>query len=187
MPDAVWWEALWPNPTDVLVKVGITPGGRVIDLCCGDGWFTLSLAMMASHVTAIDIDVAQIELARARLSEADVTNCEFYAGDAYEIGRLTPKPVDFVFLANAFHGVPDRTRLAKAVKGVLVPRGKFAIVNWHPLPREQTTVLNAPRGPRTEMRMHYWQTSAQVEDAGLRTLQVVDLPPYHYGVVFEHL
>jgi hypothetical protein len=56
---------------------------------------------------------------------------------------LAPRPVDFVFLANAFHGVPDRLRLAQAVRESLEPAGHFAIVNWHQLPREETTVLES--------------------------------------------
>jgi Methyltransferase domain len=38
-------------------------------------------------------------------------------------------PADFVFMANAFHGVPDRARLAKAAGAALKPDGQFAIVN----------------------------------------------------------
>jgi hypothetical protein len=41
MPDPGWWEALWPDPAGVLAKVGLKPGMDVIDLCSGDGWFTL--------------------------------------------------------------------------------------------------------------------------------------------------
>jgi len=44
MPTAGWWEALWPDPVGVLTKVGIKPGIEVIDLCSGDGWFTLQIA-----------------------------------------------------------------------------------------------------------------------------------------------
>ena len=40
MPDSDWWHALWPNPDAVLRNVGIKPGKRVVDLCCGDGHFT---------------------------------------------------------------------------------------------------------------------------------------------------
>jgi predicted methyltransferase len=41
MPTAGWWEALWPDPAGVLAAVGLRPGMGVIDLCSGDGWFTL--------------------------------------------------------------------------------------------------------------------------------------------------
>jgi hypothetical protein len=44
MPTAGWWEALWPDPAGVLNAVGLRAGMDVIDLCSGDGWFTLHIA-----------------------------------------------------------------------------------------------------------------------------------------------
>ena len=70
MPNAGWWEALWPDPAGVLAAVGVGPGMEVIDLCCGDGWFTLQIAKIARHVVAIDIDPNLLEVARHRLTEA---------------------------------------------------------------------------------------------------------------------
>jgi ubiquinone/menaquinone biosynthesis C-methylase UbiE len=49
----------------------------VVDLCCGDGWFTLQIAKIARHVVAIDIDPHLLEVARHRLTEGGVTNCAF--------------------------------------------------------------------------------------------------------------
>jgi len=158
MPTAGWWEALWPDPARVLTAVGIKPGMEVIDLCSGDGWFTLQIAKIARHVVAIDIDQALLEVARTRLKESGVSTCEFLAVDAYQLASLASRPVDFVFMANALHGVPDRPRLAGAVRDVLKPKGRFAIVNWHQRPREQTTVLGEPRGPKTELRLSPVQT-----------------------------
>ena len=54
MPTAGWWEALWPDPANVLRAVGLKAGMDVIDLCSGDGWFTLQIAKIARHVAAID-------------------------------------------------------------------------------------------------------------------------------------
>src|SRR5215470_20232947 len=113
MPTAGWWEALWPEPAKVVAKVGIRPGIEVIDLCSGDGWFTLQIARIARHVIAIDIDPALLDVARARLTESGVSNCEYRVGNAYHVATLVPQAVDFVFMANAFHGVPDRPRLAR--------------------------------------------------------------------------
>ena len=115
MPDPGWWEALWPDPGGVLVKVGLKPGMDVVDLCSGDGWFTHQIAKIARHVTAIDIDGKLLETARLRLAEYGQSNCTFVEGDAYDIAALVDRAVDFVFLANAFHGVPDKPRLATAV------------------------------------------------------------------------
>src|SRR6516225_2037304 len=85
MPTAGWWEALWPDPAGVLAKVGIRSGMDVIDLCAGDGWFTLQIAKIARRVVGIDIDRSLLDIARHRLAENGVTNCDFIEGDAYEI------------------------------------------------------------------------------------------------------
>ena|SRR5690242_2619765 len=185
MPTAGWWEALWPDPSAVLRLVGLKPGTDVIDLCAGDGWFTLQIAKIANRVVAVDIDPTLLEVARHRLTEGSVTSCEFIAGDAYQLVKLTSRPADFVFMANAFHGVPDRPRLANVVREALKPKGLFAIVNWHPRPREETTILGEPRGPRTDLRLSPKQTISDVEAGNLKSVQLVEIPPYHYGAIFQ--
>src|SRR4029077_8983538 len=122
MPTAGWWEALWPDPAGVLASGGLAHGMDVIDLCAGDGWFTQRIARIASHVTAIDIDRRLLDIACLRLTESGLGNCDYVAGDAYDVARLAPRPADFVFMANAFHGVPDRPRLARAVHAALRPQ-----------------------------------------------------------------
>ena len=184
MPTAGWWEALWPDPAGVLAAVGLRPGMDVIDLCSGDGWFTLQIAKVARHISAIDIDPDLLAVARHRLMESGVTNCDFIAGDAYDTAKLAG-PTDFVFMANAFHGVPDRSRLAQAVANALKAAGQFAIVNWHRRPREETPILGEPRGPKTELRMSPEETIKSVKGRGLKFIKVVDVSPYHYGVVFQ--
>jgi SAM-dependent methyltransferase len=184
MPTAGWWEALWPDPAGVLAAVGVEPDMEVVDLCSGDGWFTLQIAKAARQVIAIDIEPNLLEVARHRLTESGINNYDFVAGDAHDLARLVPGPVDLVFMANAFHGVPDRPRLARAVRATLKPGGLFTIVNWHPRPREQTTVLGEPRGPKTELRLSPEQTSGAVESSGLKLARLVEIPPYHYGAIF---
>jgi len=186
MPDSGWWEALWPDPAKLLGDVGVTPGMDVVDLCCGDGWFTFPLSRIARHVIAIDIDGALLEAAKVRLAErGGAPNCTLVEADAYDIAEVVREPVDHVFLANAFHGVPDKPRLARAVLDVLKPGGLFVIVSWYARPREQTTVLGEPRGPATELRMTPEQTIAAVEPGGLKFRNRVEVSPYHYGAVFE--
>jgi ubiquinone/menaquinone biosynthesis C-methylase UbiE len=185
MPTAGWWEALWPDPAGVLAAVGIKHGMDVIDLCSGDGWFTLQIAKIARRVAAIDIDPNLLDVARHRLAENGVTNCDFVASDAHALADLVLAPVDFVFVANAYHGVSDRPRLARAVRETLKTNGRFAIVNWHQRPREETVILGEPRGPKTELRLSPEQTIKSVEAGGLKFADLVEIPPYHYGAVFE--
>lgn len=186
MPDRGWWAALWPDPEGVLRQLGIEPGMTVLDLCCGDGFFTALLARLAGgKVYALDLEPAMIDAAKAEAVRQGVSVRQWLCADASKVSQLLPEPVDYVLLANTFHGVPDQPGLALGVRAVLRPRGKFGIVNWHSHPREDTPVLGQPRGPRTDLRMSPGEVRAVVEPVGFRAAAMIELPPYHYGIVFD--
>jgi ubiquinone/menaquinone biosynthesis C-methylase UbiE len=186
MPDKAWWSVLWPNPDSTIQRLGIKAEMTVVDLCCGDGHFTAALAELVNgKVYALDIDPEMLNQARSEVTRRGTSVREWLRADARDIAQLVPHEIDYVLIANTFHGVPDKTTLAQTVARVLKPGGLFAIVNWHPLPREQTTVLDKPRGPKTEMRMSPDNVRAAVEPAGFSLADLVELPPYHYGVVFR--
>jgi len=185
MPDADWWQALWPDPEAVLRQVGIKPEMQVVDLCCGDGHFTKAMCQLVypGKTWAIDLDDHLLEQAE----KACENNPNFRAihGDARELAKQITDSVDFVFIANTFHGVPDKKELSLAVHQVLKPGGRFAVVNWHQRPREETVVLDLPRGPDTELRMTPDDVQSFVEPSGFKLEKVVEVGPYHYGAVFQ--
>lgn len=182
MPDRDWWSALFANPSAILEAVGLTEGMVAVDLCAGDGHFTDAMAHVAQHVWAIDLDPALLAEARARTDH--IERVRFLVGDAYDIASLVSQPVDFVFLANAFHGVPDKRRLARAVWSALTPSGRFVVLNWHATPRDETVVLDQPRGPATALRMSPYAVADAITPAGFEPHGVVQVPPYHYASIF---
>ena len=144
MPDSDWWQALWPDPIGVLRQVGIKPGMRVVDLCCGDGHFARPLCELVNPGEALAMDLDPGLLQQAAQACADQSNFHAVLGDARSLPSRIDGLVDFVFIANTFHGVPDKTDLSKAVHDTLQPGGLFAIVNWYRQPREETQVLGQP-------------------------------------------
>ena len=186
MPDNAWWSALWPDPERVIQLLGIEAGMTVVDMCCGDGHFTAPLAeLVKGKVYALDIDPDLLNQARSEVARRGASVAGWLCADARDIAELVPNEIDCVLLANTFHGVPDKTGLAQGVARVLKPGGRFAIVNWHRIARQQTTMLDKPRGPKTEIRMSPEKVRQVVEPAGFRLADLVELPPYHYGVVFR--
>ena len=184
MPDSDWWHALWPDPDGVVRALRIGQGMTVVDLGCGDGYFTAAIARKVGSGRVIGFDLDPVMLEQAQAACEGMANCDWLQGDAMALSRLLGAPADYVLIANTFHGAPDKTALAREVAAALKPNGRFAIVNWYPLPREQTPVLGQPRGPKTEMRMSAEQARAVVEPAGFKLEMLVELPPYHYGAVF---
>ena len=185
MPDQHWWQALWPDPDGVVKALRIEPGLTVVDLGCGDGYFTAAIARQidAGHVIGFDLDPAMLEQAKTACN--GMNNCVWRLGDAMELSRLIAAPTEYVLMANTFHGVPDKTALAREIAAILEPPGRFTIINWHRIPREQTSVLGQPRGPHTELRMSPEQTRTVVEPAGFQLETVVELPPFHYAAIFR--
>lgn len=186
MPDHDWWAALWPDPGQILQQLGIQPDMTVLDLCCGDGYFTAPLAKrVGGKVYALDLDPEMLKRAKAEAVRQGTSIRRWICSDAGNIQVLLPECVDYVLLANTFHGVPDQTGLVGTVRSVLRQQGLFGLVNWLPLQREDTVVHGQPRGPRTELRMSPDAVRAVVEPQGFCAVHIVDLPPYHYGIVFK--
>jgi len=188
MPDRAWWAALWPHPEAMLRSLGIRPGMTVLDLCCGDGYFTAPLAKLVhGKVIALDIDCAMLEQAKGEVAKAGAMVQRWLCADAMALASQVREPVDYVLIANTFHGVPDQAGLARAVRAVLCPQGLFAVINWYPAAREQTPVLGKPRGPKMQLRLSPAAVAAVVTPAGFQMADLVELPPYHYGAVFRAL
>ena len=185
MPDRRWWAALWPDPTGTLRAMGVVPGMSVLDLCCGDGFFTAALcALTPGPVTALDLDGKLLADARMEVQRAGAPSPTWIEGDAMAVEALVPSAVDYVLMANTFHGVPDKSGLATRVRSVLKPGGRFGILNWHARPRDETRVLGEPRGPKSELRMSPDAVGAAVAPSALVFDRVVEFVPFHYAAVF---
>ena len=182
MPDRAWWHELWPDPDKVIHLLGIASKDVVLDVGCGDGYFTAAIARHARKVIGLDLDPDL--LATARSSCEHLGNCDWLLGDAMQLPQLVSVKVDYVLIANTFHGAPDKTGLAREVAAVSKHGARLAVVNWHARPREQTTVLGKPRGPATELRMTPADVQRVIEPAGFQVNQVIELPPYHYAEIF---
>ena len=187
MPDNDWWEALWPDPKSVILSLGVEPNMVAIDLCCGDGYFTTPLAEASLKTYGLELDDELLGKARKEAEHQSINNCFWIHGDAMKIDELVSDKVDFILLANTFHGVPDKETLGKSMLSVLKPQGKLAVVNWHKRQREETTVLGLPRGPKSEMRMAPSEVNDILSPLGFTLSHVIELPPYHYGAVFTKL
>lgn len=190
MPDQDWWHTLWPDPEGVLRRLGADFGKASLDLCCGDGHFTASLAHIVGgigRVAALDLDKDLLEQARVRTESMGIPSgtVRWMECDACKFTDKLPFQPEYVFIANTFHGIPDKQQFARDVFNVMKPGGQFVILNWHHRAREDTTVLGQPRGPKTDLRMSPEAVMDEVLPVGFKLHGVIELPPYHYGIVFD--
>ena len=107
-------------------------GKRVLDIGCGSGAITLSLAKVhgAEHVTGIDVEDDVIEAARHRIAAAGAT-------ESVTITKVAPGPFpfdeaafDIVFSKDSILHIPDKDMLARDIARVLAPGGWLAASDW---------------------------------------------------------
>lgn len=189
MPDWDWWRLLWPDPEGALRALGaFFPGQRVLDLCCGDGFFTAPLTHILGDegaVIGVDLDPAMLARNRQEVAARGRPIVRWIEADAARLADMKLDVCDAALFANTLHGVPDKLALARAVRALLRPGAPFAVINWHAAgSRDETPVLGVPRGPAPELRLSPEAAAAAVEPGGFRLIGVVELSSYHYGAVF---
>ncbi|TKX55784.1 class I SAM-dependent methyltransferase [Halorubrum sp. SP3] len=188
-PDWDWWGRVWPTPGATLRDLGVAPGDRVAEVGSGNGYFALPAARIAAPETvyALDVDADLLAELDALATAQGIENVRTVAGDARDLPSPLPEPVDVALLMNAFHGVPEPEAVVAGVADSLADGGSLVVVNWRDRPREETRIGGEPRGPPTELRMSPTATREAVEAAGtdLAFEREVDLPPFHYALVFE--
>ncbi len=187
-PDWDWWSKLWPTPGASLRELGLDSGGSVAEVGCGSGYFALPAARIVAPepVYAVDLDERLLEKLESIAEQQAIENVVRVQGDARDLPTVLPERVDTLVVANTFHGVADRTGFVEGAFEAIEPGGSLVVVNWQARPRETTTVGDQPRGPPTELRMAPSETEDAVGSvAAFDFDRQVDLPPYHYGLVFD--
>ncbi|RKD88617.1 class I SAM-dependent methyltransferase [Halopiger aswanensis] len=187
-PDWDWWGRLWPTPGATLSRLGVTPDQTVAEVACGNGYFALPAAQITNPnpVYALDLEESLLEECTHLAERQEIENVVPIHGDARRMSQLLPERVDVVLVANTFHGVDDRRAFVEEAAESLRPGGRFVVVNWYDRPRETTTVAGEPRGPPTDLRLSPDDAAAAVLECETFTLEKqIELPPYHYGMLFE--
>jgi len=105
-------------------------GGRICDLCCGEGFTGRRLLERgAGEVLGIDISSALIEEARRRAAYPALS---YRVDDAQTLTSLGEGEFDAVVSQMAMMDVPDHRAMYAAVRRVLKPGGAFVFTLLHP-------------------------------------------------------
>ena len=122
--DTSFARATAPFIPAVLDAVGIAPGQRVLDVCCGPGRTASSAALRGARVNGLDFSHAMMEVARREC--ATVT---FDHGDA-EALPYADATFDAVVSSFGIHHVPRPILALREAHRVLRPGGRVAFTVW---------------------------------------------------------
>lgn len=181
MPDEAMWKSFF-KPREVLRKLRLTAKcGDVVDFGCGYGTFTIPAArIIRGTVFAFDIEPEMVTATRRKAKAAGLKNVNVRPRDfAAEGTGLPDASAQYVMLFNILHA-EDPLVLLREAHRVLRSGGLLAVIHWN---YDPTT----PRGPSMDIRPRPEQCRGWAVKAGFRPVsrRIVDLPPYHYGMVFK--
>lgn len=181
MPDEKLWESFF-DPNTVLTRLGLGQEARgVVEFGCGYGTFTLAAARLAQGpIFAFDIEADLVGLVRRKAQQTGLQNIVCEVRDFVERGTgLADSVADYAMLFNILHAERPEVLLREAWR-VLLTGGRLGIIHWNYDP-------STPRGPSMSIRPRPEQCQVWAEAAGFRLLPpgIVNLPPYHYGLVME--
>jgi len=181
MPPEEMWQGFFDPPT-ILKKLDLNGQcGNVLEFGCGYGTFTIPAAqIVGGTVYALDIDEEMLETTKAKVDAANLHNVELRQRDFVVDGPGLPDNcVDYVMLFNILHA-DERLSLLKEAWRVLCSHGKLAVIHWNYDPA-------TPRGPSMSIRPRPDECRFWAEQVGFVLLPpgLIDLPPHHYGFVFE--
>jgi ubiquinone/menaquinone biosynthesis C-methylase UbiE len=121
---------LEPGALEILSRIPVEPGMRILDVACGAGQISIPAARAGAKVTGIDIATNLVEQARAR-ARAENLDARFDEGDAemlpYEDGSF-----DLVISLIGAMFAPRPGQVAAELKRVCRPGGRIVMANWTP-------------------------------------------------------
>ncbi len=123
-PDSYQEQVVLPNLIRIL---SLRTGERVLDLACGQGFFSGAMADVGARVEGTDIAKELIEKARAR--HPRIT---FGVAPAHLSHTVVKGPYDTIVCVLAIQNIKELSETFETCKKLLVPRGRLIIVLNHP-------------------------------------------------------
>ena len=130
-PGAVWTSEKAPRELIELIEKKIIKPCKVIDIGCGEGFYSIYLASKGFDVLGIDLSEKAIEYAKENASRKGV-NVRFIAMDISDLKQLDEK-FDFVFEWAIMHHIPLKKRetYVKNITNLLTKKGSYVSVSFN--------------------------------------------------------
>lgn len=127
-PWAVWTKTEPPQELVELIEGGKIKPGKVIDIGCGEGFYSIYLASKGFDVLGIDFSERAIKYAKENTGSQRV-NVRFLAMDIADLEKLEEK-FDFVLEWGVMHHImpPQRKKYVEGINNLLNKDGKYLSV-----------------------------------------------------------
>ena len=120
------------KPDQILETLALQPGQNIADIGAGGGYFSLRFADAVGRggkVYAVDTNPEFLEFIGNSAVEKGLNNVKTVLATEGKL-ILPEKSLDFVFVRNAYHHLPNRVEYFRNLTGLLKPEGKIVIIEY---------------------------------------------------------
>ncbi|WP_373892655.1 demethylmenaquinone methyltransferase [Virgibacillus sp. CBA3643] len=111
---------------DVMRHMNVTKGSKALDVCCGTGDWSISLAEATGttgEVIGIDFSQNMLSVAEEKKNKADLKQLSLIHGNAMDL-PFDDNSFDYVTIGFGLRNVPDYMTVLKELRRVVKPSGK---------------------------------------------------------------
>jgi SAM-dependent methyltransferase len=123
---------------ELVDKLGVTEGLKVLDLGCGDGTTAVPEARLGADVLGVDIAANLVAAGNERAKALGLENLSFQEGDASDLNEIADEQFDLVVSIFGAMFAPKPFEVAKEMVRVTKPGGRIVMGNW--IPNDPTLV-----------------------------------------------
>jgi len=131
-------ESMRESGEELVQKLGVMKGTKVLDLGCGHGTTALPEARLGADVLGVDIAANLVEAGNNRAKAEGLANCRFQEGDASDLSGLKDGAFDLVVSIFGAMFAPKPFDVAREMTRVTRPGGRIVMGNW--IPNDPTLV-----------------------------------------------
>ncbi len=125
-------ETMRNSGRDLVSRIGVKPGMKVLDLGCGDGTTAIPAAELGADVTGIDISRNLVNAGKKRIAEKGLSNITIEQGDAMDLSQIEDQSFDLSVSIFGAMFAPRPDDVARELVRVTRKGGKVVMGNWIP-------------------------------------------------------
>ena len=119
------------KPDQIIKAIGLRPGQSIADIGAGGGYFSLRFAEIVGEkgkVYSVDTNPEFLQFIESKAEEKGLNN--IFTILTIDKLDLPENSLDFVFMRNVTHHIPNRVEYFKNLKRFLKPYGKVIIIEY---------------------------------------------------------
>jgi len=159
------------NLTDFCIStIGSIEGKKVLEIGCGNGIQALYIMkeFKPGYIKGVDLNAANIEIARQEARKSGFSNVDFETGDAQDLSKIADNSFDVVVnIESAFH-YPNKHAFLNEIARVLKPGGQFLLADILKTPVRKRRLRKLWK---RNMHLNHWEKDSYesaFENSGLQ-------------------